>query len=319
MRARHCASPSVPRTAVLPAVTAACLLAAGVVEAQEPRPAIDSVFPATGDAEGGTRVTITGSGFLGAMSVSFGGVAADDVVVWTPLQVSCTVPPHAAGPVSVVVTTPVGSNGPNELFAYTSEKPAPTVTVVVPSSGGSRGGTVVTLTGSGFTGATAVTFGGVAATELVVLSDTELRCTTPVHAAGAASVVVRTADGTNAANELYTFVAGNTPPTVAEVSPERGPTRGGTLVTLEGTGFLGAASVTFGGERATNVVVLGETQLRCLTPPHRQGAVSVVVTTPDGSNGPNTLFTYVGDGWLVRRAPARTADRVAKPTRSRRP
>ena len=289
---------SPPRAALL-AVAVAGLTSAAAVDARADRPTVAEVVPASGDAAGGTRVTVTGTGFVGVTSVSFGGVEAADVVVWTPLQLSCTAPPHWAGAVSVTVRTAAGTNEANALFTYTSETPPPTVTGVHPATGGTRGGTAVTLTGTGFTGAASVTFGGVEATDLVVASDTELRCTTPVHPAGTASVVVRTPCGSNAPNSLFTYAAGSTPPTVTSVSPANGGTRGGTLVVLEGTGFLGASAVTFGDEEATNVVVLSETQLRCLTPAHRQGAVSVVVTTPDGSNGPNALFTYVGSNWLV--------------------
>ena len=277
------------------------LTSTAAVDALADRPTVTEVVPASGDAGGGTRVTVTGTGFVGVTSVSFGGVEAADVVVWTPLQLSCTAPPHWAGAVGVTVRTGAGTNEANALFTYTSETPPPTVTGVHPATGGTRGGTPVTLTGTGFTGAAAVTFGGVEATNLVVASDTELRCTTPVHPAGAASVVVRTPFGSNAPNSLFTYAAGATPPTVTSVSPASGGTRGGTLVVLEGTGFLGASSVTFGDEEATNLVVLSETQLRCLTPAHRQGAVSVVVTTPDGSNGPNALFTYLGTNRLVQR------------------
>ncbi len=45
--------------------------------------------------------------------------------------------------------------------------PVPAVTGVSPSSGSTAGGTVVTITGSGFSGASAVKFGGVAGDELL--------------------------------------------------------------------------------------------------------------------------------------------------------
>lgn len=270
-------------------------------EAAAEAPTLLEVVPPSGDAAGGARVTVTGTGFVGVTSVTFGGVEAADVVVWTPLQLSCTVPPHWAGAVSVVVRTSAGTNAANQLFTYTSQAPAPTVTGVSPAVGGTRGGVSVTLVGTGFSGAGGVTFDGVPAVDVVVASDTELRCTTPPHAAGAASVVVTTPNGSNGANALFTYAGGTAPPTVTALEPARGPVAGGTIVTLEGTNFLGATAVTFGGEHATNVVVLSETELRCLTPAHRQGEVSVVVTTPAGSNGENELFTYVGSGWLVFR------------------
>lgn len=83
------------------------------------------------------------------------------------------------------------------------------------------------------------------------------------------------------------------PPTVSSLSPINGTTSGLTPVTLTGTDFTGATDVTFGGAAATNVVVVNATTITCVTPPHAAGAVSVIVTTPYGSNAANTLYTYL--------------------------
>ncbi|MBK6725360.1 MAG: VCBS repeat-containing protein [Acidobacteria bacterium] len=83
---------------------------------------------------------------------------------------------------------------------------APTVTSVNPTSGSVIGGNSVTITGTGFTGVTGVTFGGAACTSVNFVSDTEINCTAPAHAAGAVSVLVTTPGGTNAANSLYTYI-----------------------------------------------------------------------------------------------------------------
>lgn len=82
------------------------------------------------------------------------------------------------------------------------------------------------------------------------------------------------------------------PPTLSTVTPNNGSTAGGTNVTIAGTLFTGATGVTFGGTSATNLVVVGPTEITCTTPAHAAGAVSVVVTTPAGSNGANSAFTY---------------------------
>ena len=44
-------------------------------------------------------------------------------------------------------------------------------------------------------------------------------------------------------------------PTVTAISPNSGPTSGGTSVTITGTGFATGATVTIGGAAATNVTV----------------------------------------------------------------
>lgn len=60
---------------------------------------------------------------------------------------------------------------------------SPTVTNCVGNTGSKAGGTSVTITGTNFRKVTSVTFGGVAATDVVVNSTTSITCTTPAHEA----------------------------------------------------------------------------------------------------------------------------------------
>jgi hypothetical protein len=86
----------------------------------------------------------------------------------------------------------------------------PIVTGVGPASGPTAGGTVVAVTGSGFTNATAVSFGQIAALDLSVASDTQLTVTSPPAAAsGAVDVTVITPAGTSAASAAgqFTYLA----------------------------------------------------------------------------------------------------------------
>jgi IPT/TIG domain len=83
-------------------------------------------------------------------------------------------------------------------------------------------------------------------------------------------------------------------PTVTGVSPNTGPTAGGTAVTVTGTNFFAPMTVTFGGVAATNVVVVNGTTLTATTPAHAAGAVDVVVQTCGTTNSPPLPngFTY---------------------------
>jgi len=63
------------------------------------------IAPASGLVAGGTRVLITGTGFAGPATVTFGGVAATAVQVLTPTLISAVAPAHAAGAVTVAVST----------------------------------------------------------------------------------------------------------------------------------------------------------------------------------------------------------------------
>ena len=96
-----------------------------------PAPTVTSVSPNSGDYSGGTSVTITGTTFNGATAVTFGGVAATSftVVQATPVspatQITAVTPASSvASAVSVVVTTPNGSNAANTLYTYTGTPPA---------------------------------------------------------------------------------------------------------------------------------------------------------------------------------------------------
>lgn len=61
---------------------------------------------------------------------------------------------------------------------------------VSPATGTAAGGTAVTILGKGFTGATGVSFGGAAATSVVVTNDGQITATTPAHAAGPVDVQI---------------------------------------------------------------------------------------------------------------------------------
>jgi len=68
----------------------------------------------------------------------------------------------------------------------------------MPNAGGVGGGTLVTITGTGFREGATVTIGGLAATNVAVVSSVWLTATTPPHPAGAVDVVVATAEGRTA-------------------------------------------------------------------------------------------------------------------------
>src|SRR4029077_10171044 len=71
----------------------------------------------------------------------------------------------------------------------------PVVTRVIPNTGLAAGGTAVTISGWNLTGATAVTFGGTAATSVVVVDPITITATSPAKAAGTYDVVVTTPRG----------------------------------------------------------------------------------------------------------------------------
>jgi hypothetical protein len=206
-------------------------------------------------------------------------------------QITANTPPHAQGSVNVVVTNPNGlSSTVANGFKFVA--PAPSLTGVSPTSGTTAGGTPVTLTGQNFASGATITFGGAAATSVVVVSATQITANTPPHAQGSVNVVVTNTDG-QSATLTNGFTFGAPAPTVSSVSPTSGPTSGGTAVTLTGQNFASGATVTFGGAAAASVVVMSGTQITANTPPHAQGSVNAVITNTDGQNGTLTNgFTF---------------------------
>ncbi|MCL6644456.1 MAG: IPT/TIG domain-containing protein [Dehalococcoidia bacterium] len=249
-------------------------------------PVITSVVPGAGPVTGGQTVTINGQNFTGATSVTFGGTPCTSFTVVSATQITCVTPPHAAGVVEVVVTTPVGSNvttGTENDYIYTT---GPTVLSLTPSEGACNGATVVTVTGTGFTSSgMTVAFGTVQAV-FTYISSTTLVAVAPVQGAGVVDVRVTTPAGTSPNTAADDFTCTGTPiPTVTGLNPTSGPI--GTTVTITGTNFTGVTSVTFGGVSATFTVV-SSTQITATvpagTPP---GVVDVRVTNAAGTS-PNT-------------------------------
>jgi len=191
----------------------------------------------------------------------------------------------------------------NERLNVTTFTPGvPTVTGVSPNAGSPSGDTNVTITGTNFYGATAVTFDGTNATNVNVVSATQITATSPAGTSGTTvDVTVTTPEGTSPANPPYDQFTFEDAPTITSLIPDNGPTGGGTSITLNGTNLLTASKVTFGA----TVVECGVPPFDCVVnssamPPTitvvspaaaSPGAVDVTVTTTIGQSNAVT-YTY---------------------------
>ncbi|QRO02119.1 IPT/TIG domain-containing protein [Archangium violaceum] len=251
-----------------------------------PAPTLVGLSPGSGSGNGGTMVTLSGSGFVPGARVTFGGVAAPVVEVASPSSLTATTPAHAAGRVDVTVTNPDGQ-GATLSGAFTYEAaPLPVLSSISPAAGPSRGGTAVTLRGSGFVPGATVRFGGVAATSVLVVSGTSISTLSPAHEPGRVDVEVINPGGGRAVQAGGFLYEVDGPPTVSSVSPNTGSTKGGTVITIRGLNFAPDARVMLGGVDATNVVVASSTSLTATTPPRATpGTVDVFVLNPGGADG----------------------------------
>jgi hypothetical protein len=165
------------------------------------------------------------------------------------------------------------------------------------------GGTTVTITGTHLANVTAISFGTTAATSFISDSDTQIVLASPAASlAGPVNVTVTTPSGTSATSPADLFFYSNpgaVVPTVSSISPKFGPPRGGTLVTITGTGFDPTATnaVYFGLTAATSVHVVSFTKLTAVSPAGT-GTVHVTVITLGGASHAleADLFTYTVDG-----------------------
>ncbi|WP_284758092.1 Ig-like domain repeat protein [Agrobacterium sp. fls2-241-TYG-188a] len=152
---------------------------------------------------------------------------------------------------SVVVTAADGTTTKTYTLAVTRAAAAPVVISLSPSTGSTSGGTAITIAGTDFTGATNVTIGGQAATNVSVVSATQITATTPAHIAGAVDVVVTTPGGSGTLTNGFTYSTST--PTVVVTASNANPSLGDT-VTLTATlsnGSSPSGTVTFKDNGAT--------------------------------------------------------------------
>jgi hypothetical protein len=135
-----------------------------------------------------------------------------------------------------------------------------------------------------------ILIGGVAATNVVVVSATEITFDAPAASeTGTVDVTITTEGGSFTLVGGFTYYAS----AITAVEPPWGPIAGATAVVIRGFNFVTGSTVTFDGELATDVVFIDEEHIACVTPAHAVGPVDVMVEEPGGYQ--TTLvngFTY---------------------------
>ncbi|XP_072530724.1 PKHD1 like 1, tandem duplicate 1 [Salminus brasiliensis] len=233
---------------------------------REQTPNITSISPTTGPS--GTAITISGSGFgsdAGLVSVNIDGVQCNvSSISDTVLQ--CTVGEHAGGTFPVTLSHQVkGLARTQSNFTYELR-----LTQVIPNEGSYAGGAVVAVQGTGFDPYSSKVL--ICSRECNinrnVSSSTTLYCEVPSNNGtqteqACMGVVLNNFGSANIMNG-YTYKASLTP-AITDVSPRRGGTAGGTVLTITGSGFSGGnISVTIAGS-VCDVQSVNETQVICVT------------------------------------------------------
>ena len=181
--------------------------------------ASNGIIPASGPSFGGQSVTVTGTYFSAKTTATLGGVALTNLkVAKDGNSFTATTPANAAGATALVVTTEGGSatlaSGGTGHYTYAN------AITVTPQTGVVAGGTALTIDGVGFNALKAdfaagkadvlftfgqfnlltvsakVSNGGIArCTNVQIVSDTQLVCTTPDFSTTGANVAVAESTG----------------------------------------------------------------------------------------------------------------------------
>ena len=274
-----------------------------------PAPAITRIGPVSGALAGGTIVYITGSGFFGTSSVTFGATPATSFSVSSDELIQAT-SPAGSGSVKVTVTAN-GSVTSVASFTYTSTPPpsTPEVDALSVHSGNAYGGTPVVVYGRGFGGFTSVQFGADYAYTVPCFFTCDTFISTFPGAPGGppnstVDVTVTTGAGTSPVTvaDKFTYLA--IQPVIVAIVPDHGFTGAPTGVVMYGRGFVGVTSVHFGSAAALNLYgALIDEQVDVSSPPG-SGTVDVTVTTPVGTSPtvPADRYTYYPEPPLGVRA-----------------
>jgi hypothetical protein len=268
-------------------------------------PTVTATSPVSGPVSGGTSITVIGTGFStisGDSTIEFGTTASPRTSCSSTTRCTAIAPGEAAGTVNVVARTPQGTSATSSVDRFTYESD-PTITKLTPRSGPTMGGTRVTIRGANFVGTVSVHFGKQLATNTHVLSSAEITAVAP-SGSGTVQVTVSATGGSSnkSADSTFMFVSS---PTIAQITPNRGPKTGGTRVKIRGHNFVGNVSVYFGVKKAKAVHVLSSRELTAITPP-RPGTVYVTVITVGGSSKKSAArtFTFVAPPTITKITPA---------------
>ncbi|HEV8063774.1 MAG TPA: IPT/TIG domain-containing protein, partial [Acidimicrobiales bacterium] len=284
---------------------------------------ITSLSPSDGPEGGGGTITVSGYGFQAATDKlafcpsgsSSGCTAASDIDVVSDTSLTATIPPEsdpvksAGGRASVAVDQ--GTRHSN-LVAFTYGLD---IMMLSPAGSDAAGGGDITVTGVGFEAAPDIlafcpagkTSSCVAASDLVVDSDTQLTATIPaessaIKAANGAAGVAVDQGGSNYSN----FVGFNYGIHVDSISPDISPAAGGATITVTGYGFEGAADTlafcpagkTSSCVAASDLVVDSDTELTATIPAESSAIKAAngeagVAVDQGGTNHSNLVsFTY---------------------------
>jgi hypothetical protein len=263
-------------------------------------PAFTNIAPTSGPATGGTAVTLSGGGFTGTTSVTFGNtdtfpptpaerftVNSDSTIIaYDPPCSSLGCGQGVTGDI-ITVTNNYGSVGSPQNLNFQHYT---TITGVNPPGGPASGGTTITVTGNGFDNGgpyPAFAIGGI--TALDVHCESNIQCTmiTPASPPGIYDVT----SGGTAPNPHDKFTYGA--PILSSIDPPTGSEDGGTMVTFNGSNLSNNMQAVFGTYYVGVIACASSSQCTAYAP---RGTGTVPVTIGGSLQSTvtqNDYFKYV--------------------------
>lgn len=296
------------------------------VDYTPPVPTSVTITPNKGLLKGGTYFLIKGINIMNRSDwappvVKFGGIPATNMSwanEWDTSDIrqldwfSGNVPAGVdVGSVSITVTTEWGETTIPAKYTYSG---VPVISSIAPASVSNAGGSLITLTGTGFgtIGTPSVTIDGIKSPCVTRISDTKVLAMIPVGAStGNVDVNVISGAGGGAAVVPGTvnLVASTTLPTATNVTPSSVSIGGGDEVTITGTNFgaAGTVGVTVGGNCA-RVLSSTATSITIETPSGDvAGAADVVIGATTGTVTKAAAITYIPNSGVSSVSPSSIA------------
>lgn len=167
------------------------------------------------------------------------------------------------------------------------------------TEGPTSGNTSVIITGSFDSSAiTNVYFGSAIVTSGLNVYSTSITVNTPSHVHGKVDVKVENGTNTYLCSNCFTYIP--PPPTITglfadqagSISATQGPARGGKTVYIQGSNFIEGTTVKFDAGDDVAEWINSSAMLKCTTPPHVAGSITVTVTDPYNQSA-SKFYEYV--------------------------
>ncbi|XP_043073568.1 PKHD1 like 1, tandem duplicate 1 [Puntigrus tetrazona] len=261
-------------------------------------PKVTGISPTQGSSGLGTVLTINGSGFVGGnVTVKTGDVECSVLQV-TNTSITCQVGPASAGiqPVSLTFSLVGNAQSHNDnSFNFTHLLG---VTSINPTTGSVAGGTILTVSGFGFSIETAVTIGTQPCYVLEV-ELSQLRCIVPAGSEGDQRLTLTMAEITAVSDGFFTY-SNELTANITSVSPQTTTVFGRRILTILGTNFGShdnGSSVLI-GEANCELLEWTNEKISCLLPTLPPDEYSIYVRVgnqgyPLTSAGVRTTIQYV--------------------------